>query len=274
MDPDDAHLFKSLGCAAENLVLAAAAQGLAANVRFDDARSAVVVDLEPSASAVASELFEAIGSRQCTKTAFDGPPVGQDEISALEAAGTGQDVRTVVVTDRAVIGAIGDLVAQGNEIQLTDRAFRRELISWIRFNPAAALRSGDGLAGRCAGNPSLPTWLGRLLSPLVIRARSQIERDAEHIDSSAGIAVVVTRHDDPPAWVEAGRAYERLALRATLLGVRSAFVNQPIEVASLRHRFEALLGLQDEHAQLAIRFGHGEPAPYSLRRPVDDVMRT
>jgi hypothetical protein len=69
------------------------------------------------------------------------------------------------------IGAFGDLVAQGNEIQLTDRAFRRELLSWIRFNPATALRSGDGLAGRCTGNPSLPTWLGKLLAPVVIRAR-------------------------------------------------------------------------------------------------------
>jgi hypothetical protein len=274
VDPDDAHLFKSLGCAAENLVLAAAAQGLASDVRFDDARNAVVVELEPSPSAVANELFETIGARQCTRTAFDGTPVGPDETAALEAAGTGQEVRTVAITDRSVIDSIADLVAEGNQIQLTDRAFRNELISWIRFNPAAALRSGDGLAGRCVGNPSLPTWLGRLLAPVVIRARSQIERDAAHIESSAGIAVVITRRDDPPAWVEAGRAYERLALRATVLGVRTAFVNQPIEVESLRDRFEALLDLEDEHAQLAVRFGRGELAPYSLRRQVDDVIHT
>lgn len=35
VDPDDAHLFKSLGCAAENVPLAAAAQGNSSDVAFD-----------------------------------------------------------------------------------------------------------------------------------------------------------------------------------------------------------------------------------------------
>jgi hypothetical protein len=34
VDPDDSHLFKSLGCAAENLVHAAAAQGFSAEVKI------------------------------------------------------------------------------------------------------------------------------------------------------------------------------------------------------------------------------------------------
>lgn len=274
VDPDDAHLFKSLGCAAENLVRAAGAQGLAAEVRFDASRDAVVVGLQPSGSASSNELFDAIGARQCTRMAFDGTPVDPDDVAKLEVAGTGPGVRTVAITDRAVIAALGDLVAQGNAIQLTDRAFRSELVSWIRFNPTAALRSGDGLAGRCAGNPSLPTWLGKLLAPAVIRARTQVERDRAHIEGSAGIAVVVTDGDDKPAWVEAGRAYERFALQATVLDIRTAFVNQPIEVPSLRGGIEALLGLEGEHVQLAVRFGHGDLAPYSLRRQLDEVSDT
>jgi hypothetical protein len=63
-------------------------------------------------------------------------------------------------------------------------------------------------------------------------------------------------------------------LQATLLDIRTAFVNQPIEVASLRGRFEALLGLDGEHVQLAVRFGHGGLAPYSLRRQLDEVIDT
>jgi hypothetical protein len=271
VDPDDAHLFKSLGCAAENLVQAAWQQGLAAEVRFEPRRDAVVVALQPSASTSASELFDAIGVRQCTRIAFDGTPIDPDDVTRLERAGAGPGVRTMAITDRSVVGALGDLVAQGNRIQLTDRGFRRELLSWIRFNPGAALRTGDGLAGRCTGNPSLPTWLGKLLAPIVIRAGTQAERDTEHIESSAGIAVVVTERDDKAAWVEAGRAYERLALQATVLDIRTAFVNQPIEVPSLRDELDTLLGLDGEHAQLAVRFGHGELAPYSLRRSVDGV---
>jgi hypothetical protein len=274
VDPDDAHLFKSLGCAAENLVVAAEAQGLAADVRFDPDDAAVIISLRPSEAASPNDLFQAIGTRQCTRLAFDGTPLSPEDLTTLQEAGTGAGVRTAIVTDRAVLTAMAEVVADGNVVQLRDGDFRRELLSWIRFNPTAALRSGDGLAGRCTGNPSLPTWLGRLLAPAVIRPNAQASRDTANILSSAGIAVFVAEADDKAAWVETGRAYERFALQAAVLDVRTAFVNQPIEVPSLRARFESLLGLEDEHAHLAARFGHGDLAPYSLRRPVGDAVAT
>lgn len=272
VDPDDAHLFKSLGCAVENLVHGAAAQGLATDVRVDATHNAVVVGLTPSATASATELFDAISSRQSTRHAFDGTPVTPEDLDRLQDAGTSPGVRTLLITDPSKIVAISELVAEGNMAQLTDRSFRDELISWIRFNPTSALRTSDGLAGRCAGNPSLPTRLGRLLAPLVIRPRTQASTDTTNIRSSAGIAVFVTPRNDKSAWIEAGRTYQRFALQAAALDIRTAFINQPIEVQPLRDRFEALLELDGEHAQLAVRFGHGELAPYSLRRPIDDVI--
>ena len=274
VDPDDAHLFKSLGCAVENLVQAAAAQGLGVDVRFDANADAVVVGLTPSATASATELFEAISTRQSTRQAFDGTPVSAEELAKLETAGSAPDVRTVMITEPDRLESIGALVADGNIAQLTDHPFRRELLSWIRFNPTTALRTGDGLAGRCTGNPSLPTPVGRLLAPLVIRAQPQAKTDVTNIRSSAGVAVFATAGDDKPAWIEAGRAYQRFALQAAALDIRTAFINQPIEVQTLRTRFDALVGLDSQHAQLAIRFGHGEVAPYSVRRPIDDVIET
>ena len=175
-------------------------------------------------------------------------------------------------TDPSTIASISDLVAQGNRAQLTDAAFRRELLAWIRFNPDAAVRTGDGLAGRCTGNPSLPTWLGKLLAPIAIRARTQVERDTDYIRSAAGIAIFVADSDNKPAWIETGRAYQRFALQAAALDIRTAFINQPIEVSALRGQLERLLGLDGGHAQLAVRFGHGALAPYSLRRPIDQVI--
>lgn len=272
VDPDDAHLYRSLGCAAENLVQAAAAQGLDADVRYDAETDAVIVGLRPSETALPTELFEAISVRQSTRLTFDGTPVSPDELAKLERAGSGPGVRAVMITDAGVMESIGDLVADGDMAQLTDRAFRRELLSWVRYNPTAAQRTGDGLAGRCSGNPSLPTWLGRLLAPLVIRARPQADRDATNIRSAAGIAVFVAELDDRPTWIEVGRAYQRLALQAAALDIRTAFINQPIEVPALRARLDALIGLDGEHAQLAVRFGHGPLAPFSLRRRVDDVV--
>jgi hypothetical protein len=271
VDPDDAHLYKSLGCAAENLVHAASLQGHLAEAHFDASADAVVVHLRESPGLAPTELSQALVTRQCTKSPYDGSPVSLEDLAELKRTGTADGVRCLVLTERAEKAAVSELVERGNRIQLTDDAFRRELLTWIRFNPRAALESGDGLAGRVNGQPPLPTMLGRLLAPLVVTPSGQAKADRTRLESSAGVAVFLTATDRPASWVETGRAYERFSLKADLLGIRSAFVNQPIEVPSLRGELGATLGVSD-HPQLMVRFGHAPRGPYSLRRPVDEVL--
>jgi len=61
-------------------------------------------------------------------------------------------------------------------------------------------------------------------------------------------------------------------LQATALGVRNAFVNQPVEVGSIRPRFASGLGLGGLRPGLVVRFGRGPAMPLSMRRPVEAVM--
>lgn len=274
VDPDDSHLFKSLGCAAENLVHAAAAQGFSADVRFDPSEDGVIVVLNRDASARATDLFRAISKRQCVKTAYDGTPLSASRLEMLAKAGEGRNVRTIMLLSAAQKDVVIEYVTKGNIAQLTDRSFRDELVSWIRFNPCEALRKGDGLSGRTSGQPPLPTWLGKRIIGMVLTPKGQAETDATNIRSSAGVAVFVSTRNDKVAWVETGRVYERLALQATALNVRTAFINQPIEVRALLPQFESWLNLNGEHALLMVRFGHASIAPYSLRRPIDDVLVT
>jgi hypothetical protein len=271
VDPDDAHLYKSLGCATENLIHAASMQGLAAEAVYDPQVDAVVVAFEPSDNVTPTDLSGALVTRQCTRTAYDGTAVDDEDLAQLEQAGTDSAVRCLLATAADELAAISRLVERGNLAQLTDRAFRRELLRWIRFNPGTAVRTRDGLAGRVNGQPPLPTLLGKLLAPRLITASSQARTDRARLQSSAGVAVFLTETDTRPAWVAAGRAYERFALRADLLDIRSAFINQPIEVPHLRTELGSLLGVS-QHAQLMIRFGQGPRAAYSLRRSVDDVI--
>ena len=272
VDPDDSHLFKSLGCAAENLVHAASAQGFTAEVKFDNKDDAVIVKFMHDTKAHATELYRAISQRQCTKTRYDGSPVDESELKTLQEAGKGQGVRTLLLLTEAQKETVIDYVSKGNTAQLNDQSFRDELVSWIRFNHGEALRTGDGLSGRTSGNPSLPTWLAKPIIGFVLTAKKQVETDTINIRSSAGIAVFISNRNDKAAWVEAGRAYQRFALQATALNIRTAFINQPIEILSLRPDFEKWLNLNGEHALLMVRFGHGKIAPFSLRRSIDDVI--
>ena len=271
VDPDDHHMFVSLGCAAENLVQAAQALGLGSEVRFDAARDAVVVSLSP-APAVVSPMFRAIPERQCTRGDYDGKPLSVQDLALLErAAGSGR-VRLLLLTDKTGISKVLDFVVQGNTAQLNDTAFVKELKSWIRFSSSDAVERGDGLFGKSSGNPTLPSWLGDLLFDFVVTAKSENEKYTRQIGNSAGVAVFVAAQDDKAHWVEVGRAYERFALQGTVMGVRNAHVNMPVELAGLRPRFANALGLGNQRPDLVIRFGRGPAMPPSLRRPVQDVL--
>jgi hypothetical protein len=83
---------------------------------------------------------------------------------------------------------------------------------------------------------------------------------------------LLARSARPAHWVEVGRAYQRFALLAASLGIRNAFVNQPVEVPSLREQFAQWLGLEETRPDLVVRFGRGPLMPPSLRRPVDAVI--
>ena len=271
VDPDDHHVFVSLGCATENLIQAALAHGLDADPRFDAARDAIHVRLAP-ATPRASPLFAAIASRQCTRGDYDGMPLSSEELGLLEQAGTSNGVRMLILTERRAMERVLDYVIQGNTAQLADPAFVRELESWIRFNPGAALRSGDGLFSGSSGSPAIPTWLGELAFEWFFTPKTDNDRYARQIRSSAGIAVFVGQAADKPHWVDVGRCYERFALQATALGIRNAFLNQPVEVPAVRSPFAAALGLAGRRPDLVVRFGRGPSLPPSLRRPVQAVL--
>lgn len=272
VDPDDHHLFVSLGCAAENLSLASAARGRPGAIDFDSAGGGSIAFTFAPGAATPSPLFDAIPRRQSTRADYDGRAVGADDLKRLAAAAAAPGVTMVLLTDRPRIDLLRDLVVAGNSAQLADPAFVRELKSWLRFNPRRAIRSGDGLYSPASGNPALPDWLGPYAFDWLITPQSDNEKYARQLRSSPGVAVFVADRADPAHWVAVGQACQRFALQATALGLKTAFINQPVEVAGLRPELAALVGLPGKRPDIVMRFGYGAALPFSPRRPVEAVI--
>lgn len=271
VDPDDHHLYGSLGCAAENLLLAAQAAGLNGHYSFDVSASSVQVDFEET-SPLRSALFDAIPRRQCSRTEYDGTPLSQEQLRLLEESGRGNGVSVMLLTGSRQKEQVVEYVAAGNAAQFGDPRWAEEMRKWIRFNARDAVRTGDGLYGAVLGIPNVPQWLGKRLMRVAVSAERQSNKDAAHIRSSAAIAVLFSEADDKRHWIEAGRSYERLALQAAALNLRTAFLNQPVEVAALRPQFASVLGIGNRRPDLIVRIGRGPEMPRSLRRPVEQVL--
>ncbi len=134
------------------------------------------------------------------------------------------------------------------------------------------MATGDGLYSVASGNPALPDWIGPRLFQMVFTAKAENERYARQIATSSGVAVLVAAKDNPEHWMQAGRACQRFSLQATALGLKTSYINQPVEVPGLRDDLATLVGLSGRRPDIVMRFGRAPAMPMSVRRPVDSVM--
>lgn len=272
VDPDDHHLYCSLGCATENLLLAANAAGKDASVTFNSVGDGEIQIRLSSETAAKDPLFDAVIDRQCTRSDYSGQAVPNAHLRRLSDMAQLSGCELIVITDKPLIEQVLELILSANSTQIGDPAFVSELTSWLRFNAASALATRDGLYAPCSGNPTLPNWLAGPVFKTVFTAKSENKKCARQVRSSSGLAIFVSDKNNREHWISSGRNYQRFALQATLLGIKHAFLNQPVEVLQFRKALGALLGIGDRRPDILVRFGYAEPMPRSLRRPVRQLL--
>ncbi len=270
VDPHDRELWISLGCALENLLIAAHASGYTTKVTYPDRADFIHVQLTAD-TPQGSPLFDAIPLRQNTRSAYDGRLINNEDLDQLQALQLEPGVVLQFATNPTAMETILEYVNLGNLAQYADTAFVDELIEWLRFNKKEALSSLDGLYSACSGNPQVPRFIGQMFVAGT-KPQQQADADAAKFRTSPVAVVVASESDDKVSWVRTGQVYERLALKMTSLNIKSAFLNQPIEVPSLRGQFQSAVGLGSSLPQLLVRFGYAEAMPRSLRRPVKEVL--
>lgn len=268
-DPQGREATIACGAAIENLVLAAAHHGHAVDVEPRDPAAGGPVAVARLVerrlpSAAEEELFAAIPIRR-TAFALDARPVTPEELSAL-AAEVGPEGRVRRVP-RWLARPVAELVAEADAIQRASARFRAEEALW-------APRPGRRPAGEPADGRPGPPSPASLLRRLLRRARGRLGRELDRRcdERTRSLLLVSTPDDGPREWLAAGRALQRLLLRAAASGLSVTFLSQPIEVADTRRRLRRELG-DPGLPQLLLRVGHG-PAPRPTpRRPVDLVLR-
>jgi len=270
VDPNERELWISLGCALENLIVSARAIGYEPEVTYPATADFIHIGLTTNTSQ-GGAMFDAIPLRQNTRSEYDGQPIKSTDLDEVQTVALEPGIALHFVTAPADIEKVLEYVNQGNLIQYADQAFVDELIHWLRFNKKEALSSLDGLYSLCSGNPEVPGWLGKMVVAGT-KPQGQAAADAKKLRSSPGAVVVASESEDKTAWVRTGQVYERLALKMTSLNIKSAFLNQPIEVSEVRSQFQNAMGLGTALPQLLVRFGYADAMPRSVRRAVEQVL--
>lgn len=275
-DPLYRELIISLGCALENLVVAARHEGFAAETEiFPQNVDGIVVRLKPMLfppDPEKEELYEAIGYRQTTRRPYDGQLLSPEIIEALNDISLEEGVHLRILTERREMDKAATLVRKADEYWMEKSSYRSELANWIRFSKQSAKEHRDGLTSPSTGRGWVPEWLGRFFLRFWVTPEEQAREDVQLIRSASGILLFYTVENNPTSWVRLGRSFERLALTLTRLGLKNAHHNQPCEIPSFRSKFRQAFGPEIAFPQLLVRIGYAEALPQSPRRELEEVV--
>jgi hypothetical protein len=145
--------------------------------------------------------------------------------------------------------------------QWANPSWRRELAAWMHPR-----RRGDGLTV-----PSLAAPVTQLVVRTFDLGGGVGAKDRELAEASPLLAVLCTEGAQPRDWLLAGQALERVLLVACRHGLQASYLNQPIQVVSLRPKLQDLVG--GGFPQILLRLGHPvDVVPAAPRREVADVI--
>lgn len=267
VDPNNRELFVSLGCATENLCIAATHKCYDPMVEIDATKPEIRVILTRKEHCIATPLFSQIASRQTNRRTYNAQLIPEAQIDSLRSLPREPHVAIHFFRrGSSEFERIASLIYEGNRLQMENSAFRTELQGWMRYNKRHQDSTRDGLSYAVFGAPNLPKWLVRPIMSHMLNARTQNQNDKKKIESSSHFVLFTTKHDDICDWVNLGRTLERFHLYTTEIGLAHAYMNQPIEISELARQLTNELGLGGEYPTILLRIGYAPRMPYSLRR--------
>jgi nitroreductase len=280
-DPYLREMFFSVGCALENLSLAARAMGFRPSVSLPPGKLALAP--RPPESELAArvelsqapphsdELFEAIPHRHTNRDPFDaGREVPSNFVDSLAGlASDTTDVRLFLFTSESDRKAIADVIWEASERFLADPEVRRGTRIWYRMTPEEVQQHRDG------------AYVGES-SSLMRPGQPHSYRDLMRTGRLFGLLAVRDRYDRAQT-ISAGRVWQRAHLLATARGLAARPANGAAEIIDHERRLNLEPKTTAKLAQFTgdaswqptfmFYMGYATvPAAASARRSIQDVL--
>lgn len=262
-DADEHELFISVGCALENAVIAANALGYQEKItcHIDGGQADIELALEPADGPRNLDLFEAIAEVQVNPKAYNGQSLSADQLIDLLLASKEPDVYLRVYDTEAEKASLLPFVEEATVLLYQNQWFRKALTHWLRLDEASLAGPGEAPPSQPPAGPLVPDWMIKFYREHFLSAEKEVKKARELVVQAAALLLFTTPHHNPEGWVNLGRSYQRMALRAAIMGIQHSLVNMPCEEPSVRRKLKEALGYVPEEPLLLMRLGHAEPGP-------------
>ena len=261
-DPERRELYISLGCALENLLIAAEHFQLGYQVSFFSDRdgtehfaSVSFAENKPISNVRDPALFNAIQQRQTNRERFLPRLIPKEALMQIKAARLEKDLHLQFIANIEQKRQLAKMVKTADKTLFTNPDYRNEL----------AQTFGEGAFGN--------KWPWSYLTQFIVRRFNLGARigkqNAQHLMSAPVLVVLSARRENAIEQIKIGQLYERIALTATKLGLSVQPLSQILEIPSQRQKLASLLPDSELLPQHFFRLGFTTRlASHTPRRPV------
>lgn len=296
-DPFRREMHLGLGCALENLAIAAGHFGFESKISLVQGRLALLPSNDPIVVAEIalspgtrqqSPYFAMIPKRHTNRGPYRADLIAEEKLRMLTYLASGPSVRVAFFADAASRSEFGRLIVKATEAIVADPEMSADSARWFRTGKNEIERHRDGVVTDTAGLSPVMTVAAKLMPDQDAKSADQywlaMTRDTQVASAPVlGMILVKDRLDMAQA-IEAGRAWQRLHLAATAAGIAAQPMNQPVEMIDrnqmlgrtdpYRPALTKLAEAQDWEPTFTFRLGIAErEASPSPRRPLSAVLR-
>jgi molybdopterin/thiamine biosynthesis adenylyltransferase/nitroreductase len=300
----------ALGAAIENAVIAAAYLGHRAEVEpFPDCASGAMVaavrfhrDHEIALSEVAA-AFPWISKRVTNRRRAERVALAPEVCARLRGAALEYGADLELITNSDELDEMGRILGEADRVRFLCRELHAEVVSELRWTPDEAKVRRDGVdvatlelspvefaAMRVIARPDVAAFL---------RERDEgtrlLELAESSIAASSAVGLLTLRQGTPEAWLQGGRALQRMWLQATASGLAvHPWTSLPYMIDMLHRPVAAIFNARERSTLQALNTRLGQlffevpehpraflfrlacapqPTARSVRLPVDSVLR-
>lgn len=288
IDPFLREMTMGIGCALENLLIAAAHEGYAAEVTLlpdpgNPAHAAHIL-LSPG-TRVVSPLYDAIPRRHTNRGPYEiARSVPVDLLDGSAALGADlPDTRVVWFSSPDARKRVGELIVAATEAIIADRQQSADSAKWFRTSWQQLQTLRDGITLDAQSLPRFINAAAKILPPLSQESADQAWLQAtreRHVATAAAFGLItVPNARDNAMRIRGGRLWQRMHLWATTKGLAVQPLNQMAERADrelqlgIEPRFGTALKelVADANSEALMPFRIGYPTVAAKPSPRRDL---
>jgi len=263
-DDDQRELHISVGCALENLLLAAEHFGFGYEVTyfpaFGDEELVAAVKLTPQdESSKPSGLFPAMTVRHTNHQVYEPRPISETDQQKIRACCVEEGISLYLTDDLEMKRKVDELMVRADAIEFADPAFREELGFWV----------GQG----AFGTSWFMSKMGQLAVTYINIGKSIATKDSEVLMSAPVLGLICSQANDRVTQIRVGQAFERIYLTALTMGMSVQPMSQVLQVPEVKTELQKLTPDPNLFPQQPFRLGYAEPErEHTPRRMLEEVL--